>query len=608
MTLFSILADDTRDIRKFIGSKLCDDFEVLRGVFRGLFDDFCIVNISVDDFICGIALTSVYGDVVHHKIKDAVLRRAAKYWFTVQDGILLQIASAVVDMRDGDHNANEACQGDYDKHAAMKSIIKTYKGVGSESDMIAAYLAHLDIAKILLTCDKFAMTAQLDDLICLNAPSQNSTMIIHHGYDTDNNDYSQIACAYINNHYLLFNGIFTYYSYKRNNFGAAVDNGLCVTELILGDNDFVNDVTPKLYENLRSFDLNGNCRMPRSCNQDGSSASFAHFTSLTSLNIEFESRMDYKSKNFAIPNADICNIAGLRALNCDNNKKITQLGSLVDTLSVLFMRNCKITFLELSWCKMLERLVCDGVCDNGHGEYFDPSKPFDLSANSLTVLSWANVNHLLRCDALSNCVKLEKFCCTDNSLQFSQFSLPSLRVLVASGKKCSVCDDTIRFCATIEELDCCDNIRITTCEPFAKSLRILHARRSVMTDIGLSKCVNIEELDCMDSKLITTCAPFYRSLLRLNMIGSGIVNNGLLRCKYIKVLAYDSKIPKCDSFITSLKVILTIIISRSDHAEICALHKRAGGHNKIKFNQMQHFNSSAIEEYFTPMSQHFAWE
>ena len=625
MTLPKSIWDDTPEVRKFINNEPCENFEEIIEFFRKLFDDYCIADISADDFVCGIILfrSYLYCSPIVENITYIALRRASNYWFTIQDSILSEIASMITDTHFGNEpttaeihfknilkpwsvdthfeNANkenyiysdEYYYANRYRHVHAEYIIDQYKGTGTNLDIATTYLNYLDIGKILLVCDKLAMTAHIVNLINVNIKSPTRMTIIHHGYTTDNYDdnYSQIAKAYEHNHYLLFNDIFTYRYPREIHFRMAVSCGLRVDELIFGDDVF--DMTPELRANLKSLDCGPQYNLRQ--------ISFDQCTSLTSLNIR--NYVNNCVDDTAKPNANIYNLTRLRSLNCNGNKKFTTLGSLVNTLSVLFMANCNIEFRELGCCTSLEKLVCDGVCG-----YIDPSiRPFDLSANSLKILSWADVDRPLHCDdCLSNCVKLEKFCCTDNAIPFSQFSLPSLRVLIASGKKCSVCDDTIRFCTTIEELNCNNNIYITTCKPFAKSLRILHARESAISDVGLSKCAHIEELDCMDNDLITTCAPFGKSLLRLNMIRSGIINDKLCDCKHIEILVCDLRNPKCESFIKSLKVLVATGSASKVRNEIRALHSRVCKQSKIKF--FDGYNNKLSKTYFRPMQRYFAWE
>ena len=57
------------------------------------------------------------------------------------------------------------------------------------------------------------------------------------------------------------------------------------------------------------------------------------------------------------------------------------------------------------------------------------------------------------------------------------------------------CDADIANCTNITKLDVSTNCKITTCDPFAKSLKILHVcHLSSITDDRLTLCTNIEEL------------------------------------------------------------------------------------------------------------------
>ena len=93
-------------------------------------------------------------------------------------------------------------------------------------------------------------------------------------------------------------------------------------------------------------------------------------------------------------------------------------------------------------------------------------------------------------------------------------------------------DDGLRLCTKIKKLYASNNKHITTCEPFAHSLKILYAINSNITDAGLVCCTRIKKLYADDNPNITTCTPFAKTLRVLHACGScGISDAGLKYCR-----------------------------------------------------------------------------
>ena len=77
-------------------------------------------------------------------------------------------------------------------------------------------------------------------------------------------------------------------------------------------------------------------------------------------------------------------------------------------------------------------------------------------------------------------------------------------------------DITLSLCNNIRVLNASNNPIITTCKPFAVSLRILYAdTKCGICDAGLMLCKRIKLLDASDNPRITTCDPFATSLVKL---------------------------------------------------------------------------------------------
>jgi len=120
-------------------------------------------------------------------------------------------------------------------------------------------------------------------------------------------------------------------------------------------------------------------------------------------------------------------------------------------------------------------------------------------------------------------------------------------------------DDGLALCTNLKILDVHSNNNITTCAPFADSLVVLRADRSCgVCDDGLKLCSKLTTLYAFDNPRIGTCTPFARSLTFLDAGGNcGIGNNGLKLCSKLKILrARDNpNITTCDPFANSLETL-----------------------------------------------------
>ena len=139
----------------------------------------------------------------------------------------------------------------------------------------------------------------------------------------------------------------------------------------------------------------------------------------------------------------------------------------------------------------------------------------------------------------------------------------SLKVLHAynkSGYRSNITDEKISKCVNIEVLYASGNKRITKCDPFSESLRELHASCDEsgwcgITDDGMRLCRKIEKLHADDNGDITTCEPFAKTLRILSAIGlCGITNDGLRKCIGIECLniSENDKITTCEPFARTL--------------------------------------------------------
>ena len=122
-----------------------------------------------------------------------------------------------------------------------------------------------------------------------------------------------------------------------------------------------------------------------------------------------------------------------------------------------------------------------------------------------------------------------------------------------------ICDAGLRSCTALESLDASRNDRITTCEPFANTLRILFATQYCgISDAGLAANTRIEKLDASHNRKITSCAPF-ASTLRILIAANtcGISDEGLQLCTAITELhaTDNNKITTCAPFAHTLKIL-----------------------------------------------------
>jgi len=143
--------------------------------------------------------------------------------------------------------------------------------------------------------------------------------------------------------------------------------------------------------------------------------------------------------------------------------------------------------------------------------------------------------------------------CRDN---FADFCFPrSVGVLHVP----DITDRNIALCVGLRELYAYGCEYVTTCTPFAKSLRILDAsERCGISDIGLRQCTHIKKLYACNNNRITTCKPFAKSLKVVDAsFACGITNFGLTMCKNIKhlVACNNSRITTCVPFANTIRTL-----------------------------------------------------
>jgi len=136
-------------------------------------------------------------------------------------------------------------------------------------------------------------------------------------------------------------------------------------------------------------------------------------------------------------------------------------------------------------------------------------------------------------------------------------------------------DDTVLdLCKSLEKLNASSNCKITTCEPFSKTLKSLCASNSCgISDIGISLCSKLKELYASCNTNITTCKPFAKTLKILGAMGEscGIADDGLSSCTRLKKLYVQGnyKITTCKPFANTLKILDFASYIRDDQIAKC---------------------------------------
>jgi len=80
-----------------------------------------------------------------------------------------------------------------------------------------------------------------------------------------------------------------------------------------------------------------------------------------------------------------------------------------------------------------------------------------------------------------------------------------------------ISDYGLRACKNIKKLYAKNNSKITTCDPFAKSLKILYAENECgISDDGLQLCDNIQELHASGNNKIVHAIQLVNSRMNRN--------------------------------------------------------------------------------------------
>jgi len=382
-----------------------------------------------------------------------------------------------------------------------------------------------------------------------------------------------IACTATINHSLHYNRLRdTYartnsynalYNYdntihpKKNHMHRAIQNGLHVTTMTIPSKCTVTDDDIRCCTSLTELIIDGNTKIT-------TLAPFAKTLHILSLRA--------RRWNCSIDDNALSSCTDLEELNISYNYRITTCAPFAKSLKILYANMYVSNNSDTMIDKKNRGMTDDGLASCTNIEILHARDNINITtcapfAKSLKILDADGVHCGITDDGLSSCDAIRELCATDNAkittcAPFAQ-SLVKLDASNYGTKdasvKCGISDTGLSSCSMIRELNARGNPKITTCVPFAKSLKILRASRDCgISDTGLSNCTAIEKLYVQDNLKITTCEPFAKTLIVLNAFGnSGIDDKGLSRCASITDLdaSGNSKITTCDPFARSLRVL-----------------------------------------------------
>ena len=258
-------------------------------------------------------------------------------------------------------------------------------------------------------------------------------------------------------------------------------------------------------------------------------------------------RVTYRDEKLLITNATLINNAhnnGLYApyvhldinLNFISNKNIMQC--VLDDIRVIYRPSLNIAAL----CKNAEEII-------QLTDYNSAMLPFAKNIKKIS-LSFLNTNYVQDLDQFT---QLRELATNGRMLQLG-LQLPStLNILNLDDTYAN--NHNIKMCTRLKKLITYTS-NITSCDHFAAHLVILNAHG--IGDYGLRLCTSITELYARHNYGITTCAPFAHSLRKLSIpFGSGIRNEGLRLCMSITDLnvSCNPRAISCDPFANTLRIL-----------------------------------------------------
>jgi len=237
------------------------------------------------------------------------------------------------------------------------------------------------------------------------------------------------------------------------------------------------------------------------------------------------------------------------------------------TLKTLHMQNCvTIPTTMITQCPNLQSLYIDGKQSYTLSQHPLPS---NLRTLSICNTKFVAVKQILNKKIITHSKDI-------NNLDTKPLFDDGLRNIFISDIDGGLGDAELQCCTRIKKLYAIDNPYVTLCDPFHKSLKVLHATHnrwikdtfSKIGNVGLQLCTSIKELNASSNMLVTTCEPFaytLKTLIATEVCGIG--DDGLQMCNRLtKVnVTNNERVTTCAPFAKSLK---TLIIS-GPQGKIC---------------------------------------
>jgi len=214
----------------------------------------------------------------------------------------------------------------------------------------------------------------------------------------------------------------------------------------------------------------------------------------------------------------------------------------------LVIRNIVSFFPSL---ETIEIVVMPGGYDHGYDIPNDKPSTMSRRIKSLKILHCA-LNGIIH-ESFKNIKELDISHCKAGPKDIIPCTVKKLRI-----EDTNIDDAMISACTNIKYLNISGNSDITTCAPFAKTLKHLRlTRTAAIKDTMIALCTNLKILDVSYNPNITTCAlNVAGSLTKLYADGEncGICDDTLKLCSKLVILKANNnrRITTCDSFAKSL--------------------------------------------------------
>ena len=134
-----------------------------------------------------------------------------------------------------------------------------------------------------------------------------------------------------------------------------------------------------------------------------------------------------------------------------------------------------------------------------------------------------------------------------------------------------ITNDGLMLCANLKILIASNNPNITTCAPFAKTLRVLHARNNCgITDAGLLLCTKLRVLHASCNCILTTCAPFAKTLKDLDVSCTySILADNIIACINLETLNVSCRTDITDSEMRSFTKLRNLYATCNENITTC---------------------------------------